>query len=195
MYRVALVFCVLYAVLTATVHAEDSGAIRLSFKGTAPAVCSFSSAARSGSAQNMLLAAGANSGGIVTITEMIDNTNARLKEASIQLIFPAVCNVAHDLSLASARGALVATSEAESLQGEFLEEVRYRATARWGSKNVVLIAGGGASPPSRVESIETAQAGDMSLEINIDETDNDTTLPVLAGSYADTLTILISARL
>jgi hypothetical protein len=190
-----LVFLTTQLLLATAVCADDGGTTQLSFKATAPATCAFSSAPRTVSAQNMALASAGEAAATITITDMIDNATARLKPALIGLAFRAVCNVPHTLTLTSAHGALVSANQASHLQGGFLDRVRYRATAHWGGQEVALAVAGGTSEQSVTQTIAGAQAGDISIEIQIDESANDPTLPVLAGTYEDVLTVFLSARL
>jgi hypothetical protein len=182
-------------VLATAACADDGGMTQLSFKATAPATCAFSSAPRMLSAQNMALTGAGEASAAVTITDMIDSATARLKPAIIALAFRAVCNVPHNLTLTSARGALIAANQAALSQGSFLDKVRYRATAQWGTQTAVLAVDGGSGEQSAIQAIAGAQVGDVNVEIKIDESDNDPTLPVLAGTYEDVLTIFVSARL
>src|SRR5688572_15372385 len=124
-----LSFLLLQAVFLAPVFAEDQGETRLSFKGTAPAVCAFAALPRTLSAQNMALGSAAAGGATVAVTEMVDNSTARLKRATISLAFQAVCNVPHELTLTSARGGLTPVTDISVLQGEFLTKIHYRASA------------------------------------------------------------------
>jgi hypothetical protein len=130
----------------------------------------------------------------IAITQMVDDATAQLKPAKINLAFSAVCNVAHQVTLGTTRGALLPDSLATETQGPFLKEVRYRATAQWGATTVTLAADG-SGPRDAVEDIATARVGDLSIEIAVDGGNNDLTTPVLAGSYSDILTLRVGARL
>jgi hypothetical protein len=194
MLRVALAILSCQAILAAKACAEENGVRSFTFKGTSPATCAFSSRPRMASAQNMALGSATAGVATLTITELIDSTTARLKPAAIALTLAAVCNVPHHITLSSQRGALVASSQALSSQGTFLTELRYRATAQWGHQTVAFIASGSSVTHSEAQVVGGAQAGDVSVEIRIDGSDNDISLPVLAGTYEDTLIISANAR-
>lgn len=158
----------------------------LGAKATAPPVCVFS-AVRGLSADNMTFAAAGEAGTTVAITEMIDQTNALLKPASINLAAYAICNMPHQLTVTSTQGALVPENSGGEAQGPFLKEIRYRATARWGAQTLTLLANGTGGARSATRDIPTAQKGDLTIEIRVDGTDNDLTTPVMEGRYLDTV--------
>jgi hypothetical protein len=174
-------------------EAEGEGGAQMGAKAVAPAICIFSSTLRALSASNMALGGG-DSGATVAITQMVDEATALLKPATIDLAIRAVCNVPHNLTLSSLRGALVPADQTAEVAGPFLSEVRYRATARWGTRTATLIASGGAAAHSTSQDIGNAQRGDLGIEIRIGADDNDLTAPVMAGSYTDTIELSISAR-
>jgi hypothetical protein len=142
----------------------------------------------------MALGSAAAGGATVAVTEMVDNSTARLKRATISLAFLAVCNVPHELTLTSARGGLTPVTDISVLQGAFLTKIHYRASARWGAAEAMLVTSGNPGTRGTTQSA-SAQAGELTVEITMDETDNDPTLPVIAGTFEDVLTISITARL
>jgi hypothetical protein len=168
--------------------AGNEAGSELGAKATAPPVCAFSPV-RGGAAENMTLASAGATGATIAITEMIDPTNALLKTANINLAAYAVCNVPHQLTVASTQGALLPETMGADEQGLFLKEIRYRLTARWGSETLTLIANGAAGTHSTTRDIPTARRGDLTLEISVDGADNDLTTPVREGRYSDVIRV------
>ena len=121
----------------------------------------------------------------IAITEMIDQTSALLKPASINLAAYAVCNLPHQLTVASTQGALLPENVSAEAQGPFLKEIHYRATARWGAQTLTLLANGATGTHSTTQDIPTARKGDLTIEIRVDGGDNDLTMPVMEGQYSD----------
>lgn len=184
----------LQLVLVAAAHAGDQNGAQLSTEGRSPPVCTFSSAFASRSSQNMAFAGGSSSGATISIPEMTEATSATLKPASMLLSVSAVCNVGHQVTLTSTRGALVPEMTANIAQGDFLDKIRYRAVAEWGADAVVLAADSGTGPSTVMRDIAGPRKGDLRLQISVDGSNNDLTIPVLAGTYSDSLILTISAR-
>ena len=142
----------------------------------------------------MGLAAGTVSSGIITISQMIDDATATLKPATIALSIRGLCNIPHNLTLASSRGALVSENASLEVQGTFLKKVHYRAIAQWGPATATLLADGGSASPTVSHDMALAHVGDLTIDITVDGANNDLTVPVVAGTYSDTLAVRIGAR-
>jgi len=188
-------FAICQTILASVTYAAGSGETHIGIKARTYPGCSFSSASTALASQNMTLASSGIASSTVAITEMVDDATATLKAASIQLSLRASCNIPHRITLISAQGGLESDSENTSLNGAFLGKVGYQATAQWGSQGTTLITNGTPGQRSDAPAIVGPRAGDVNIEIKIDGTNNDTTLPVLAGSYSDTLTVHIGAPL
>lgn len=167
-------------------RAGSEAGTELGAQATAPPVCVFSSL-RLLAAENMAAAISGASGASIAIREMIDQTSALLKTATINLAAYAVCNMPHQITLASTRGALLPDTSGAEAQGPFLKEIHYRATARWGEQSLTLLVGGGGVTHSLTQDVQTARKGDVSIEIKVDGADNDLTIPVMEGQYSDNL--------
>jgi hypothetical protein len=175
------------------VQAGNEAVAEMGTKATAPPVCIFSSV-RLLAAENMTAAISGQSGATIAIKEIIDQTSALLKPATINLAAYAVCNMPHQLTVTSTRGALLPENPGTEAQGLFLKEIHYRATARWGAQTVTLLAGGGGVSRSQTQDIPTARAGDLALEIRVDGTDNDLTTPVMEGQYSDNVRFIFGPQ-
>jgi hypothetical protein len=170
----------------------DGGASQMGADALIPVVCTFSSAPRVVTADNMT-ASGGNGSTRIAIGRMTDDATAKLRASTLILSIPAVCNVPHLVGLSSARGALLPQSPGDA-RPPFLRKVHYRATAQWGTRSFTLIAND-AGPQTIDQSIGTAATGDMTIEIRIDGTDNNLEAPVVADTYSDTLVLRIASSL
>ena len=174
-------------------HAGNEAGSELGAKATAPPVCVFSPV-RALSAENMAFNATAQTSATIAITEMIDQTSALLKPASINLAAYAVCNVPHQLTVASTLGALVPENVGAEVQGPFLKEIHYRATARWGTQTLTLLANGSTGTHSVSQDVPTARKGDLAIEIRVDGEDNDLSMPVMEGQYSDNVRFIFGPQ-
>jgi hypothetical protein len=191
MFVVMRIFALSLIVVPAALQAADEGGSQLGGKLTVPAICSFSSAPRVVTANNMTMSSG-NDATHLNISTMFEAATATLKPAAITLALRGVCNVPHQLSLSTAIGVMRAANQREA-QTIFVDQVRYRATAQWGPQSLTLIADG--SGPKRVDLVVGhAEAGDLQIEIKVDGSENDLTAPVIAGTYSDVITLNIAAR-
>ena len=181
-----------FLINSAPLHAVEDGAAQFGAQATVPAVCNFSSQPRVVAAQNMTLSSGGDATR-VNVSSMFDEATATLKPGSITLAVLAICNLPHQVGLSTAAGVMRPLNPQEA-RAPFIGEVRYRAIARWGSQNLMLIADG--SGPKSVN-VETAHAavGEFHVEIKVDGTDNDLTIPVVADTYSDIIVLHIAARL
>src|SRR5687768_8444434 len=94
-------------ILFGPASAQAPGEPQIGAKGISPPVCTFTSAFRTTSTQNMSLTGAGSTGARIAVTELIDVAAATLKPATVDLAVNAVCNVPHQLTLTSAQGALV----------------------------------------------------------------------------------------
>ena len=182
--KIGFLLLVLTDLSSLTLQAGNEAGSELGAQATASPVCSFSSV-RALSAENMAFAASGQSGASIAITEMIDQTSALLKPATINLAAYAVCNMPHQLTVASTRGALLPDNLGAEVQGPFLREIHYRATAHWGAQTITLLADGAGVTHSKTQDIATARKGDLTIEIRVDGSDNDLATPVMEGQYSD----------
>jgi hypothetical protein len=174
------------ALAASPAHAGNEAGSEIGAKATAPPVCVFS-AVRALSAENMTFAVSGTTGAAIAFTEMIDQTSALLKPATINLAAYAICNMPHQLTVASTQGALLPENAGAEVEGPFLREIHYRATTQWGAQTLTLLANGADGTRSTTRNVPTAQKGDLTIEIRVDGSDNDLTTPVMEGHYSDTI--------
>jgi hypothetical protein len=192
---ISRVFGFISLVLFGPASAQAQGEPQIGAKGISPPVCTFTSTFRATSTQNMSLSGAGSAGARITVTELIDATAATLKPATVDLAVNAICNMPHQLTLTSTRGALVPEMPPIEADGAFLKTIHYRATANWGTDNLSLIANGSSAPHSASRDIPVPRVGDLTVQVRVDGTDNEMTTPVLSAIYSDILTITINARL
>lgn len=191
-FKIGLFSLFFFGLLTAEAQAGTEAGAALGAEAKSPGVCIISSM-RGISADNMTFTGG-NNGAAVQLIQMIDQKNARLRAAKISLSVYAICNMPHQLTLISTKGALIPETSGADVQGAFLKEIRYRATARWGAQTLTLFASGITAPHITTKDIPSAQRGDLTIEITVDGVDNDLTTPVLVGHYADTVRFIFSPQ-
>lgn len=190
MHRIALIVPALLAT-TVAAHAQnliDTGQGRLEIAGRAPPACVLNAPTASGGQNATFTGIGATSGEI-RITEFGDPQTAQPRGAAINLALPVICNSAHKLTVTSANGGLLRDGgNARNRQsptgfGEFLG---YRISANWAGQSASV-----QTINNTVLAIAAADggAGDMGLTITVPPGGG----PLVAGRYADTVTVQFEA--
>lgn len=189
MYRFGLI---LPALLATTVAAQaqniDTGQSRLEIAGRAPPACVLNAPTASGG-QNATFTSAGTSSGEIRITEFGDPQTAEPRGATINLALPVICNAAHKLTITSTNGGLLRDGgNARNRQSPtgFGEFVGYQISANWAGQNASVL-----TTNNSVLAITTADggAGDMGLTIAVPPGGG----PLVAGRYADTVTVLFEA--
>ena len=193
--------CFAFAFLTGSsillfpASAGNAGGGTVGLGGSSPLVCSFSAAPRQLSATNMSLTGATLESGQINVTQLIDESTARLKAASIQIEILGVCNQAHYLSLMTNRGGLAPEEQMAVVSGTFSRHVNYRAEAVWGGQSVTLQTDATPGKKSPARLINGPNDGPLTLRFTIDGASNDMTLPTASGIYSDSLTVNIGQPL
>jgi hypothetical protein len=192
--------CVAFAVLASiwmpgVASAGGDGGGSVNVGGFAPPVCSFRSAPRQLSATNMGLTGAGPQGAEIIITQLIDESTARLKAASIQIEILGVCNAPHYITLMTNHGGLAPEEQASIPNTAFARHVNYRAEALWAGQSVALQTDATPGKKSPANLISGANNGALNLKLTIDGATNDMTLPTANGVYSDALIIQIGSPL
>jgi hypothetical protein len=166
--------------------AQESGSTQITVTGTAPKVCVLPAPVTTGTATNATFASNA-----INITQFVDPNTALVTPSSLSLQFPnTLCNYSANVSLKSQNGGLISSNgmTVASGSGAFLQNVPYTANLSWGSFNLALDT---TSAHSTVVSNPTsgATAGNLTLTIATQAS----SLPVVQGTYQDTLMLKIGA--
>jgi hypothetical protein len=165
----------------------ESDSVEFTIEGVATPVCKLPEIT-SGDAVNASM-----SGGTITVSELIDQTNATVKPWSIKVIsVGAMCNYNAYIHIESQMGGLrtEAPDLAVSGAGTFLDRVDYQMTATWGNLVIDPIdtASGGY--------IISQQSGGPNIgDLVIELKSNGSSVPVIQGQYLDRITIHIGAQL
>jgi hypothetical protein len=190
-FFMVLVVAVLFG--PAMVQAQDSQAGDVGFGGIAPPLCSFAALPTELASDNMSLAAGGTNK--LQIESLIDPTSGLLNRASIQIEVIGTCNQTHYVSVMTKNGGLALGGSSSAVGGAFDAHVNYRAQIDWGGRTVEMSTDGspGKKTPNTV--VGGANHGPLSLRIVIDDLNNDMSMPLIAGTYTDIITIQIGAPL
>lgn len=159
--------------------------------GAAAAVCLFTAAPTERSTNNMDLTSSSISESAVSILSMIDANNAQLQQAAITIRYKARCNYPHTLSISSTKDGMTSDVAQPSAGPDFLKRVNYTATVAWSNSSAELTTLG--TQPGRTTTVNNVNpaSGNFTVDIDINDENNDFTKPVVAGHYTDKITILI----
>jgi hypothetical protein len=125
----------------------------------------------------------------ITMTQFIDPSSAKVMEAAMPLeISNAMCNYNAWLSLGSKNGGMTSDNASQVTSGDFLTVVPYTVVAHWGGLDVTLDTTLGKVAKAQAAG---ANAGSMTLNFS---TQNSTT-PVVQGTYKDIVTVKVGASL
>ncbi len=154
--------------------------------GHAVPVCILGALSPTGSANNATW-----TGTAVHLTQLLDPSTALVKQSGFTLqIANAMCNHNAWLSISSSSGGLVpaAARSVVSDPGSFLTQVPYTVQANWGSASVKLDTSVG-----KLAKVRTGGANIGNLTLSF--TTQQSSLPVVAGSYSDVVNVKIGASL
>jgi len=165
---------------------SSSAATSFQIKGVAPQVCQLpGQAAPSGAATNATY-----SSNMVTIESLIDNTTAFVKSSSLTLKFDkAMCNYEAYLSLSSQNNGMTSTDAKQAAAGEFLSKVDYTVTANWGSIRELVL------DTTQQRNAQVQAAGANSGTLTLTFATKDGSVPLVNGTYTDTIAVQIGAKL
>jgi hypothetical protein len=166
--------------------ASSSASTSFQIKGVAPQVCQLpGQAAPSGAALNATY-----SSNMVTIESLIDNSTAFVKSSSLTLKFDkAMCNYEAYLSLSSQNSGMTSTDAKQATAGEFLSKVDYTVTADWGSIRDLILD----TSQQRTAQLQTSGANSGTLTLTFATKDG--SVPLVNGTYTDTIAVQIGAKL
>ena len=170
-------------IATAPAFAQDSGraAQTLYINGTAPSACVIRGPSSS-SAVNAVFSQIDASNGQITITELVDPTNATPRASDITVSLPVICNASHRVSVTSREGGLLrAGSTRNAGGGGFAEFLPYQIGIDWAGTQLQQSSDGG---PILVNAANGA-SGNLSVRVATPAGGN----PLVAGQYDDSIVI------
>jgi hypothetical protein len=192
-FRRIFLICVLVCGLSArAAEAGESQSQSITVGGHAAPVCSLS-ALQATQASNITLDGGAINRAALNVPSLHDAKTAQLRPASISLVFEMICNGAHSIHIATAKGGLHTASELPE-RGGFANHVHYRAHVHWGATSTTLRTSGVAGESTPKAESHGAFRGTVFLNLIIDGAGAGH-LPLLSGTYNDALTVTLSPRL
>lgn len=181
--------CVFMGLSAQPGFAQNSQAQSFTIRAHAHSVCSLSSA-QSTQAVNMAMGAGSANQTVINVPSLQGTQTAQLQPASISLMITMVCNRAHSLRITAGNGGLQFQTGPVSQPG-FASHVNYAANAYWGAASAHLQTSGVLGEATPEIYVPGAFSGSFVLQLLIDESGAGH-LPLLAGTYTDTLTVTLS---
>ena len=132
----------------------------------------------------------------IKIDTLINDEDATLNTASVQLKFPEVmCNYPAKVSIESTHGGLIrpdpGAAQTQTGSGEFKDRIDYRVSGSWGSLQLPQFSTEGVSERYS-ESVEAdgANKADMIVTLSVDGQD----IPVLTGNYTDNIVVQVGLQ-
>jgi len=169
-------------------NADPEASMEFTIEGEAKKVCILPEPTQVG-AQNTSFSGGQT----ITIEQLINETDATLNAASIELKFPNVmCNYPAKVFIKSMHGGLIrpdpGTAQARAGSADFKDVVDYRVSGTWGGLQLPNFTTVGVSP-GHTESVDAGGANKADLIVNL-TVDAEAT-PVLMGSYTDNIVVKV----
>jgi hypothetical protein len=188
---VILCICALGVLQGRPVAAQDSQTQAFTIKGYAQSACTLT-APQNTQATNMTVGSSSAVQVLVSVPTLIDEKTGNLQPGSISLNMNMVCNRAHSIRIATGSGGLRPQSDASApARPGFANRVDYAAQASWGAVSAKLQTVGGNGQATPEAQSPGAFVGNLALQVSIDESGSNH-LPLMAGTYSDTLTVTLS---
>lgn len=185
-YRIAMAALLLLAPGMALGEPAGSQPLPLSdqfdISGAAPDSCVLSNPSAA-SGRNAIFEAGGARRARIVLPQLADPGTARSRGAAITIVFPLVCNTAHDISVTTTGQGLARLGVAAVAAG-FRDRIAYRLSADWDGAQAA--GSSAAAVPVKIAK-NSGAAGMLSLTIDVPEGGE----PLLAGTYSDSLVIEI----
>lgn len=191
--------------------AAPNASATISMSGSSPNTCVLGKAAVQGAAVNMALGTDAQTRGTgargntaVTITDLASASEALLQNASITLRYAnSYCNMAHEVGIQSINGGFInstAGNDPVAGSGDFIQRVGYTSNLAWAGGTAVTGPAPTTSTTAKTADTDAAAVGVKkkapggsnrgALDVTIAIT-ADTNNPVVAGSYSETINVLM----
>lgn len=172
--------------LCAPTIASESDSVEITLQGEATPVCNLPAVVTSNNLNASM------SGGTVSISELVDNTNAWIKPWSIKMTFPgAMCNYNAFIHIESEMGGLKPTTDLNQVvTGTFLEQVDYTVSGTWGNIEINSF-----DTSSGTFSVSQQSPGPNQGDLVIELTSAGSNVPLNQGVYRDRVKVHIGAQL
>jgi len=163
--------------------------------GSVPLICAMQSGEiQPGTANNVV----GLDGDTLRIAQFVNPDTLSVKAASATVRFEAVCNFAHAVRIESVNNGLWPTdARITQAPAGFAFAVPYSASLAWGPANGQFVTDGKSRQlVQQIVNVDTPVAGELSLKLDIAEgaSNVETSAPVVAGYYSDTVRIFLEPR-
>lgn len=163
--------------------------------GNVPLICAMQTGQlQPGTANNVV----GLDGDTLRIAQFVNPDTLSVKAASATVRFEAVCNFAHAVRIESANNGLWPTdARITQAPAGFAFAVPYSASLAWGPANGQFVTDAKSRRlVQQIVNVDTPVAGELSLKLDIAEgaSNVETSAPVVAGYYSDTVRIFLEPR-
>ena len=163
--------------------------------GNVPLICAMQTGQlQPGTANNVV----GLDGDTLRIAQFVNPDTLSVKAASATVRFEAVCNFAHAVRIESVNNGLWPTdARITQAPAGFAFAVPYSASLAWGPANGQFVTDGKSRRlVQQIVNVDTPVAGELSLKLDIAEgaSNVETSAPVVAGYYSDTVRIFLEPR-
>jgi hypothetical protein len=176
------------AVCQAQTAVDSVASAATQFRGEAPSLCVIRGAARLISSSNASLESSQiNSSAIRVTTLVAEDGSGQPNAAELTLSIPVICTVTHDVTIASAGAGMNRDGGSGGASTGFRSRLDYQVQTSWAGQTLTAQA---SNLPSLITAPDAA-TGDLRVTVSILQGGQ----PLVAGSYSDTLTILLNPSL
>ncbi len=192
----SIIIAALVVLQAAPVSAQSLEATRdMPVTGTVPLICALETGQiQPGSAINVV----GLDGDTLRIAQFVNPDTLSVKAASATVRFDAVCNFAHAVRVESVNNGLWPTdARITQAPAGFAYAVPYTASVTWGAANGQFNTDAKSRRlVQQILNVDTPVAGQLDLRIEIAEgaSNVETSAPVIAGFYTDTVRIFLEPR-
>ena len=174
--------------LSAQTANESRASAATEFRGEAPGVCVIRGAARLISSNNASLETSQLNAAAIRVTSLVAaDGSGQPNAADLTLSIPVICTVTHDVTVSSTGAGMTRDGGAGGVGVGFRSLLDYQVQTSWAGQTLAASA---SALPSVVTAPDAA-SGDLLVTVSILQGGQ----PLVAGSYSDTLTILLTPSL
>lgn len=192
----SIIIAAVTALLAMPVFAQSQPAPQdMPVTGNVPLICALQTGQiQPGTSNNVI----GLDGDTLRIAQFVNPDTLSVKAASATVRFDAVCNFAHAVRVESANNGLWPTdAQITQAPAGFAFAVPYTASVSWGQANGQFNTDAKSRRlVQQILNVDTPVAGQLDLKIDIAEgaSNVETSAPVIAGNYADTVRIFLEPR-
>jgi Spore Coat Protein U domain len=167
---------------------ESLASAATEFRGEAPGVCVIRGAARLVSSNNASLETSQLNAAAIRVTSLVAaDGSGQPNAADLTLSIPVICTVTHDVTISSIGAGMTRDGGTVGAGSGFRTLLDYQVQTSWAGQTLAASA---SALPSVVTAPDAA-SGDLQVTVSILQGGQ----PLVAGTYSDTLTILLTPSL